>query len=308
MNVLLLVDDLSYILSNCFQHQLKKSFDAHPDCNVTILSYMNMKAGLVKAKQFDRVVSVLKQRTLFNKIDEYAKFLGNTPLTIYDQDPWEAFRVGSPYLGAYQKFNEKLNIRKFCVTTKWWADYLNDVHKLPGVFVNMWVLPEYVEQGPLYDERNIDLGFIGQLHPYRKELFEKLSDMGSPVTLVQGSANYKQFLKSIQTMKVYVHSEDIPIELEDQNTNIGTGLWIKDVEACSQGAFSIRNKLEGQETYLSSMGVLTAYQYDSPEQIPEILKMINSMDSLERNVMINSTITAIKEFNLWRSTIRQLIS
>ena len=146
---------------------------------------------------------------------------------------------------------------------------------------------------------------MGTVHPYRKHLFDFLATKGHTVTLLK-SDSYSSFLSTLSDIQIFVHSENVPITIDGAQQNLGTGLWIKDVEAAARGAFSIRNRLEGEDTYLE--GLETVKLYDSIEEVPGILESIRGIDSTERQDMINRTVQLIKDKNSWVETVQTMIS
>lgn len=301
-SVLQLIDSLDYISTNCFQHQL--AFTLRQVCNVTYLPMQAVSNSQLNPEDFDVVLSTLKQRTLYKNIDTLSTYLKNVPVVVYDQDPWESFRDDSPYKGSYEAISDKINVSFFAVTTKWWADFITE-QCLPSKFVRMWVVPDYCDSCSEYGNRKINVGFIGSVHPYRKRLFDFLQDKGTNVEIL-GSRNYRSFLNVLGTMRIFIHSEDVVISVNEKPINLGTGLWIKDVEAAARGAFSIRNRQEGSETYLK--GIETVKLYDSMEEVPAILEGIKNLKSHDRQEMINRSVKFIKESNLWNETVTILTS
>ena len=302
MKVLQLIDSFDYIHANCFQHQLLHVMKDSCDLTFLPLSFID-STGIVPS-EFDCVISTLKQRSLLRNVDKVAKFLKGKELVIYDQDPWEAFRDGSEFKGSYYKIADTLNVKFFAVTTKWWSDFLED-QGFPSRFVRMWMLPEYCTTDKPFTQRKIKQGFMGTVHPYRKHLFDFLATKGHTVTLLK-SDSYSSFLSTLSDIQIFVHSENVPITIDGAQQNLGTGLWIKDVEAAARGAFSIRNRLEGEDTYLE--GLETVKLYDSIEEVPGILESIRGIDSTERQDMINRTVQLIKDKNSWVETVQTMIS
>jgi len=299
--VLHIVDSRDYIATNCFQHQLARTL---PKAANVVTMELNEVLSCRTVKDFDLVVSCLKQRTLARASSDLRVPLGSVPVVAYDQDPWEAFRDGSPYKGAYQSIASYLNIKAFAVTTKWWADYIAK-QGMPSMFVRMWMLPEYCTSTPWFDSRPINIGFIGSLHPYRKKLFNQLEKLGTSVTVLSGGLNYVGYLTSLSQMQCFIHSEDAPITINDELHNLNVGLWIKDVEAASRGCFSIRNRGSDSNTYLD--GIRTVLLYDDPAEVPELLRYIQKMNAVDRQCLINETVEYIKGADRWQETANALV-
>lgn len=299
MKLIDLVDSIEYTTTNCFTHQLHAALHAvDPTIQTVALN------DIENHPRPDRVICRLKQRTLCRYIDRLRRWLGDTPIVIFDQDPWEAFRVGSPYRGAYLTIARYLNVQTFAVTTKWWADYVAHLG-LPSMFVRMWVLPEYCSSTPPHIDRLVPVGFVGSLHSYRRELFKRLEQLGTNVIVQAGGLGYADYLKALSRLQVFVHSEDSSVELPNRQANLSAGLWIKDIEAAARGCFSIRNRGSDSETYLDGVG--TVLLYDDPTEVPGLLNRIQKMDPGERQSLIDGTVEYIKKANRWLETASALV-
>lgn len=301
--VLHIVDSRSYVRTNCFQHQLA---DALPKVAHVDTKELHEVLGhrLHSANRYDLIVSCLKQRTLFKSAPGLQSALGTLPVVVYDQDPWEAFYDGSQYKGAYLAISSYLNVKTFAVTTKWWTDLIAR-RGLPSTFVRMWVKPEYCSSDPPFDSRSVAAGFIGALHPYRRELFEKLESLGTNVIVQGGGLDYAGFREALSRLQCFVHSEDAPLTIEGRPANLNVGLWIKDVEAASRGCFSIRNRGKDSETYLD--GIKTVMLYDDPSEVPALLERIQRMDPEERQSLIDGTVEYIRKADRWQETANALV-
>ena len=132
-------------------------------------------APLVRVAAYDRVLSVLRLRTLVRLAGSVARLLGDRPLYVYEQDVWQAFMDDSPYKGAYGQLAAQLNIAAFLVTSRWWHDFVV-ARGLRAKFVRMGMLPEYCDAGPAWEDRPIRLGFQGTLHPHRRAFYAQLHE------------------------------------------------------------------------------------------------------------------------------------
>ena len=148
-------------------------------------------------------------------------------------------------------------------------------------------------------------GFVGSLHPYRRELFERLEKLGTSVTVQAGGLGYAGYLEALSRLQVFVHSEDSPVELPNRQANLSAGLWIKDVEAAARGCFSIRNRGSDSETYLDGIG--TVLLYDDPAEVPGLLNRIQRMDPGERQSLIDGTVEYIRKADRWLETANALV-
>lgn len=300
--ILHIVDSYDYAKKNCFQHQLLNTLSS---IQYVETKQLNEVLGHNLSRKYDLVVSCLKQRTLKAMSPQLQMSLADTPVVVYDQDPWESFRDVSLNRSAYNIIINHLNVKTFAVTTKWWSDFIRN-QGMPSIFVKMWVLPEYCQSEPLFTDRSITTGFIGTVHPHRKKLFDELETLGTNVIVQSGGMNYKGYLESLSRMQCFIHSEDSSINACGRQTNLGVGLWIKDVEAAARGCFSIRNRGSDSETYLD--GIKTVMLYDDPSEVPALIEQIQSMDPEKRQSLIDETVQFIKSVDNWQETVQLLIT
>lgn len=302
---LYLVDDIKYIESNCFQHQLYKKIKNDVDV-------IELKQFLVRKKsdileKYSHIISVLKLRTLIKNVENISNVVGlSIPFVIYDQDPWESYRKNSIYAYSYERIAELLNVKYFATTSEWWAKYIRKQGH-SARFVNMWVLPEYCDLSKLalFDDRKIELGFIGTTHGYRKDFFEKIKSKGINIEYVGGSKSYSSFLNSLSTIKIFLHTTDSKFELVDNTEcNLSHGLWVKDIEAASQGCFSIRNSGAGFENISC---IPTIKTFESIDDIRDMLDDILRMQKDDRQATIDKAINIIKEQDRWQETANILL-
>lgn len=300
-----LVDSIEYAENNCFQHQLGKAMRAAGARTIPLSSLMMSTGG------HNPVVCCLKQRTLHAHLDALVPIIKKAPVVIYDQDPWEAFRDGSPYKGVYERACQRLNVKAIAVTTQSWANFMLS-RGLPAFFVNMWVLPEYCWEGNPYGYRAVRRGFFGSLHPYRKQLFDELSQLNCPIEVRTQSLEYRQYLGALSGIRVFVHREDAPVIVDGKEMNLRDGLWIKDIEAASQGCFSVRNVGEGSESYFGSLpirdGKTVLRLFERASDVPDIIHEIDQMDPRICQSLLDSTVDAIRKANKWQDTARLLVT
>jgi len=296
-----LVDSLEYTTTNCFAHQLHAALhEADPTVQTIALG------DIENHPRPDRVVCRLKQRTLSRCVERLRGWAGDAPVVVYDQDPWEAFRDGSPFKGTYQLAASRLNVVTFAVTAEWWAGLVAS-QGLPSTFVRMWIRPSYVRRGPSYLDRPIEVGFVGSVHPYRKRLFDQLERAGHRVTVLAGnSLPYPQYMAALSRIRAFVYCEDAPVVIDGREANLSDGLWGKAVEAASQGCFTVRNLGSGSEPYCS--GLETVRLYRSPDEVPELLQAITCMAPQERQATIDRTVEFIREANVWHETALGLLA
>lgn len=298
MRILNLIDSFQYAKNNCFQHQLLEAVDTR----FAIINTVELSTALsdpAQYRKYDGYISCLKLRTLASNYEAIKGFVENKKVSVYDQDPWESFRDDGPWKNSYYKIASSLNTM-FHVTSSTWSNFVS-ARGLKCHFVPMWVLPKYcavpANNG---EQRKVNIGFLGQLHPYRKELFQYMESIGVHVEHLQSQSEYKKFMRSLSDVKIFLHAEELQLVCEGVECNLKNGLWIKDIEAISQGCFSIRNDGEGKEDYwLDKCSNL--YTYKDFGDIPNILNYIRMLDSDEQFV------ERIKKNNRWNDTVEMLM-
>ncbi len=252
----------------------------------------------LRIDDYDQILSCLKQRTLHAYIKPLSRIFKDLPVVIYDQDPWSAYTDDSPYKGSYKLFAEHLNIKTFAVTTKWWSDYVQK-QDLPCMFVKMWVLPEYCSNKPQFVDRQITLGFIGGLHPYRKTLIQELEKLDTYTHVTKSGLSYVGFLEKMSTLQCFIHAEESCVFINGEKIRFYAN-WVKNVEAASRGCYSVRKFDAEAETYLGD--IKTVMTYNNVEEIPVLLEKLQKMDSSERQLTIDTSVEYIREANVWQET------
>lgn len=298
--ILYLVDSKSYVLSNCFQHQLYNKIKNSIDI-IEIKQFLKSKKS--DFDKYDHIISALKLRTLSANIEEIAQVAGfKKPFVVYDQDPWESYKKNGMWAGSYEKISDQINVKFFALTTRWWVDYVKEKgHNTK--FVSMWMLPEYCDSTTAYDDRKIELGFAGSIHGYRKSFFESIKHLN--VNVEQSNRPYNDYLKMLSNIKIFIHSEDCEIELSDGTmTNMSYGLWVKDVEAAARGCFSIRNFQEGFEDFSCISSIKT---YKSLNDIESLISDIRMTSKNDRQVTIDAAIEVIRSQDRWQETANTLL-
>lgn len=297
-SLLLLVDSRSYIESNCYQSQLAEVLKEN--YRVTMISLKEIKyLPWARPKSYDKVLSVLKLRTLDDNLDVIARFLRDAPLYIYEQDVWQAYMDDSPWRGAYSRILKKINVVTFMLTTRWWTDFVI-ARGIPATFVRMGMLQRYCEAGPEWEKRHHKLAFQGTLHPHRKKFYDELTTYGLNVEFLK-SRPYDQFLEALHDMQIYIHTEDAPWCV-DGKIIPRNALWIKDTEAAARGAFAIRDHED--EAYAYGINELpTIFTYKNVSEVPDIIARIQNMDPDERNQRMQESAKVMRERNDWMTVI-----
>lgn len=300
-NILHIVDSHEYVRSNCFQHQLLKALNTAgvaKTCDLNELRSINVR-------NYDYVVSTLRLRTLYRQSVSLARLLHDTPIVVYDQDVWESFKDGGQFKGAYSAISNTLNVTTFAVTSEWWSHLVID-KGFPSTFVRMWVLPEYCNNAVKFSDRKVECGFIGGVWEHRKRLFSSLSEQGIVVEHGRTGLRYNDFLNELSTIKFYVHCEDVQYNVDGIPANIGTGLWVKDIEAAARGCYSIRDHQHGVESYAS--GIDTIRTYKDVKDIINIVNEVSAMNVIQRQECIDRAVEKIRKDNAWLKTAEILLS
>lgn len=298
-HVIDLVDSIEYTTTNCFAHQLHAALHEIGCVETVALSEAQRRP------RPDKVVCRLRQRTLLRSLPLLKSWIGDAPVVVFDQDPWHAFMDDSPFKGTYHKAHGSLNVVSFAVTAASWSKRIIE-QRMPSTFVRMGVLPSYCSSNPTYDSRTTAVGFVGTAHPYRRRLFDSLRDMGIDVRTQGNTLSYASYLEALSGIRVFVHSEDAPVVVDEEVVNLRDGLWVKDVEAAARGCYSIRNAGNDSEAYLD--GIETVRLYDDVREIPRIIEGIMTMDAAERQSSIDRTVEFIRRSNVWHETASTLLS
>lgn len=299
-----IVDSIEYTTTNCFAHQLYDQLQELNNFSSDIFIKTVPFSKLHFETNADLYISRLKQRSLLSKISNIKQAIGNSPIVIYDQDPWEAFRDDSLYKGTYEIVLSKLNVQYFAVTTNWWANFLNK-KGIPAKFVKMGVLQKYCDLGKSTIDRSTKAGFIGSLHGYRNQLFHELKILGCNVGVRRGDLSYIDYLKNLSEIGFFIHREDYSFTVDGEQVNLDVGLWVKDIEAIARGCFSIRNKGSDVLSYLE--GIDSILLYENISDIPDIINKTLKIDNEELNVRRESALKKIYEENNWAATARELL-
>jgi hypothetical protein len=251
---------------------------------------------------YDRVLSVLRLRTLVRMAGSLARLLGDRALYVYDQDVWQAFMDDSPYKGAYRQLAEQLSIAAFLVTSRWWHDFVV-ARGLPAKFVRMGMLPEYCDAGPAWEDRPIRLGFQGRLHPHRRAFYAQLAKAGLEVETLP-PAPYAAYLENLHRMRIYIHTEDVPWCVDGRMLR-RNALWIKETEVAARGTFVLRDAEEESEAYGISE-LPTIMPFPSREAVPDIVARIEAMDPQERRDRMVASAETMRRRDDWMTVARAI--
>jgi hypothetical protein len=295
MKLIQLVDSLSYVQGNCYQHQLlthlKRQF------NHTILSINELEK--LRFIESDVVtLSTVKIRNVYRHLDRLKQTLGQHKIYIYDQDPWESFIDGCTYPRGYGLIKKELPGAEFIVTSGWWANYIQ-TKNLPTHFCRVWMLPEYCSQGRVSNERIKGLSFRGQLHPFRAAGIQELKNRNVTVDVLSGTTSYVDWLIWLQTRQAFFHDESNDWTIEGISTPKQCAV-LKDVEIASQGCFVFRDSKSLEE--IANYGadkIPCIVTYDSYDHCVERLRWLQSLSEEQTDEMIQRSVKLIKSVGGW---------
>ena len=315
VRILILADSRDYVRNNCFQMQLHMAFKAN-DSNCRLDYYFLSPKKLrnfetlrlnLKLNTYQFVVSTLRQRVLFDNLSFIQKLIGDLPLRVYDQDPWENYIDSSESNGCYTLLRSHFNLTDIFVTSNFWKDYIESNDKIKTTFVKMSMLPEICNTGVPQYNRIKTVEFRGSLHPHRKKAFDLMNQYGQKININVDILKYTDYLKYLQKLAIFVHDESGLWICNGKGIPMGTGIWHKDVEIASQGCFSIRNyHLEGN-TYSMEKIPLVKF-YNDPSEVKEIVNEIFSLSPEELDLIQATSVDHIKTTNHWRMTAKTILS
>lgn len=300
-SLLLLVDDRGYIRSNCYQSQLAETL--RENYRVRMLSLREIRTiPLVRVASYDRILSVLRLRSLSANLPAIARLLGGAPLHVYEQDVWQAFMDDSPWRGAYAEIAAKLNVSAFLVTSRWWCDFVA-ARGLPARFVRMGMLARHCNPGPDWDERPTLLGFQGTEHPHRRVFFNQIRSLGLTVDIFP-SAPYEAYLEDLHRMRVFIHTENQPWQVDGKWLS-RNALWIKETEVAARGTFSIRD-YEDESAAYGIDELPTIFTFRNVEQIPNIVNRLETMPVRERRDRMVAAAETMRRRADWMTVVNAI--
>ena len=304
-------DSTSYAKSNCFIHQLRKSI-LQLNADIKFLSWSHIRT--IPAKQIQKflinnakhIVLILKQRTVFSDFDRIHDLFRDQLITVYDQDPWNAYWDDYSTKGIYSLISENLNVSKLAVPSLFWRNYIAQRESLKVVFVRMGMLPEYSQVGTEYNHRDHEIEFVGSLHEHRLDIFRRLADLDVEVVVKSGTLSYPKYLNYLSNLRIFLHDESAPLICEGVEIPRSNGMWHKDIESASRGCFVIRDSNFESEAYDIS-DIPTIYTYQSISEVPSILKEIRSIGVAEREELRKIAVERIRTRNDWKHTASALL-
>lgn len=311
--ILILADSREYIRNNCFQSQLHESINSHKKNLKIDYFYLNpqklrkYEMFKLKSKSYQFVLSTLRQRVLFDNISLIKKVVGDIPMKVYDQDPWNNYIDNSPTNGCYSLLQNNFQLLNLYVTSNYWANYIYKVDSIPSVFVKMGMLPRLCRIGASQVKRGKSVEFKGSLRPHREKAFKIMHKSGQVVIINSEILKYSNYLKYLQNLAIFVHDESAYWICNGKKVSMGTGLWVKDIEVASQGCFSIRNYNEESKTYSIENIPLIKF-YNDPSEAKNIVDGIFSLSTKEFSEIQQSSVQYISANDNWSETVNKMIN
>ena len=311
--VLILADSRKYIRNNCFQLQLHESIKALKTNFQIEYFYLNPKElqsfeiFKQKSKSYLFVLSTLRQRVLFNNISLITKLIGDTPLKVYDQDPWQNYIDNSPTNGCYALLQNNFHLTDLFVTSNYWANYIAGMDKIQTTFVRMGMLPKLCSLGTSQNMRGKSVEFKGSLHAHRQKAFDAMRINGQIVNINLDRLEYPKYLKYLQNLAIFVHDESGYWMCRGEKIPMSTGMWVKDIEVASQGCFSIRNYDEESKTYSLEKIPLIKF-YNNPSEVKKIVDDIFLLSEEKLKNIQSTSVQYIIENNYWVQTTNQIFN
>ena len=304
-NILLIIQDEVYVRTNCYIHQLIATLEKQHRLTFVCMNDISRAGNVEAVKHADSVVILLQQRKVDTNLRSIANMLGDTPVVTYCQDPWENFRDDSRSKGSYIRCMNELNVARFVVTSRFWAQHMESAG-IPTRFERIWMLPEYCDVGKRYEYRTHQNSFVGSMHAYRRPLFEALVRQNADVHVAPGTNDYASFLNMLSNIGTFVYSADHSFTVDGKPMTMKSSLWAKDIEAMARGCFVVR---EADDEYTSFIdGPMRSFvHFRSPEEAHVALDRVASMDPEERHLLSREASEYIRDSDCWRRTAGSLV-
>jgi hypothetical protein len=200
---------------------------------------------------------------------------------------------------------------RFAVTTRAWAKRLAE-WGFKSEFVRMGIIPSYCASFPAWSQRTIDMGFIGSIHPYRRQLFDSLTAHGHVVDVRTGGLSHMGYLEALSDIRVFVHREEYSYRVEHDciaaTIDYAEGLWIKDVEAAARGCLSVRNHHDELVSYVDPEQVQTIETFHDIDELVEKLAQWHRLPESVRIRRAERAVEWIKSQDEWTKTAQALVA
>lgn len=296
-----LIDDVEYVNSNCWQHQIRDKLHETFD-NVLTVTIADVIRGAWRPAHEDVVFSTLRLRVLDARKQSVSIVLHGHPLIVYDQDPWESYIDQGHCRGAYERIASVINVRSFVNTSKWWAEFVSrQGHNTE--FVKMWVKPEYCSCEPVWSKRPVAIGYKGCPRSDRLAAIATLHKLGVDVRVDTVPEPYDVFLSKLSQMRVFFHEES-----RDSWTISGTHIrrecgWAKDVEIVARGCIALRQHEQESVAYVSDLPAVITY-----EDINDVPKIVAELerDPMHTDEICTLSVQRVKAQEPWIDLITML--
>lgn len=312
---LIVVDSKKYAKSNCFISQLIDSLKEQAHLSGKKLFLIELSK--LQKRQSKKVMNVgqngtiliCRQRILnqFLKSHGSSNPLSGLPISIYEQDPWQAYIRGSQSLGFFEELGKKLNVQNIFITSRWWSEFVGRQEGLSTSFVHMWMSPKYCSEGVNIKQRHIKIGFKGTLHKHRLQFFANLSNLGVHVQIDTETLRYRDYLKWLSSVGIFAHDESKYFPTIFGDIPMSTGLWVKDIEVASRGCFTVRNAFESESDSYFIEKIPSIFLFQKVDEVPELIKQISEMSEDEVQKITQESVKYIEQANLWVRTANRLL-
>lgn len=297
-----IVDNLDYVATNCYQHQLTEVLDA--SFNVKRLTLAELERGDIPIGS--AVISRLRLRTLVNNLQTVSSALRGTRSFIYEQDTWENFLVDSPYFGSYAKINACLSPLTFLNMSHWWAALVRSAG-IPSRFIQVWTLPKYCTPPAPWSQRAHKAIFCGTLYPRRVTFFDALKQRGINVEVVPVQPTFARYLELLSSSRLVIRCDKI-----DWLIDAGHGqcrvtdynaLWQRDIEVAARGCFSMREA--DDEGSLWGIGrIPLIVPFTTVDSAVASINRIASLSCTEADDIAHTSVDVIRSAEGWMSVPR----
>ncbi len=293
-----LIDDVNYIKTNCYQHQMSEALESRFDVKyVTVDALRN-----ANFPPDSHILSRLKIRTFARMMHDIKRATHGSQIMVYDQDPWESFFVEGSYSRIYEFIWQNLNVSTFLNISHWWRDRVIE-SGMRSRFVQIWTLPRYCRDKIVpWKDRKHDAVFCGTLYDRRKKFFDSLEEKGCKVEILQSGKSFSDYLEVIANSKVAIRSEWVDWKINSRNGTLTisspNALWKRDIETAACGAFSIRDHdSEGDIWKIQDIPSIMTFETvdDAAKQLQKVLSMRND----EAESIIENSIEHIRNHRGW---------
>lgn len=301
-----IVDSMSYIQDNCYQHQLSRELDSRFDVTYVPIREVDRVRSLPGI-----VMSRLKLRTLDRTLKSVQAALSDRPVFVYEQDPWESFIVSSPHFGSYKRINDSLNVVSFLNTSSWWSEQVRALG-IRSRFVQMWIDPSYCRDPIPWAKRKKNVVFCGTMYPRRQKFFDALERAGTKVEIVKSGFGYRSYLDLVADCKMMIRSERVEWDVELASgrvmLNDPHALWIRDVECASQGCFSSREHDDEYVAWnLSRIFNVTPF-VGSVDEAREVIDLVLSLPADDADAIVQASVASVKTAPGWSTVSEALLT